>query len=354
MNLKFRNKVITGILTVLPNRISRFEDEIGNYNFTIAQSMKLKKVMGYNSHRIVDEGTTIVDLSVFALNYAFENHYISKEDINALVLVTQTPDYILPPSSNIIQGKVGLSKDIICLDINQGCAGYEIGLFQAFMLLEQESINKVILLNTDVLSQRVSKQDRGIFPLIGDAAALTVIERSKEDNIIYGNIKMDGILSNAVVIPAGGFKLPSDDKTAELFTDQNGNIKSLNHMSVNGDVIFNFVQREVPPMIEDLLRVSGESKDNIDYFMFHQTNKFTLSKLAERLKIPQEKLPNNICELFGNSNGVTVPVSISYNLGKKLVEGSYNLCLAGFGVGLAWASILLKVNKLDFNEIIYY
>ena len=66
------------------------------------------------------------------------------------------------------------------MDINQGCAGYIIGLFQSFMLLDQESISKVVLLNADALSSKVSNKDRNSNPLIGDAAAITIIEKSIE------------------------------------------------------------------------------------------------------------------------------------------------------------------------------
>ena len=157
MNLKFNNKKITGILTVLPENEVKFDDEIANYNFSKGQSMKLKLIMGYNKRRIVDEQTTVSDLCIFGLNYLFENNLLNKDEIDALILVTQSPDHFMPPTSHIIHGKLGLKRDMICLDINQGCSGYVIGLNQAFFLLENEAVNKVVLLNADTLSKKVSK-----------------------------------------------------------------------------------------------------------------------------------------------------------------------------------------------------
>lgn len=354
MNLKFHNKSITGILTILPANEVKFEDEMENYNFSVAKSLKLKMAMGYDKHRIVKEGVVISDLCIFGLNYLFEKELLAKEDIDAIVLVTQSPEYFMPPTSNIIQGKLGLKQDIICLDINQGCSGYEIGLFQAFMLLDQDEINKVVLLNADLLSQKVSKRDRNSNPLIGDGASITIVEKSGESNTIYANVKMDGTGFDALIIPAGGFKNPSTLKTAEMVEDSAGNFRSLDNLVMKGDDVFNFVQREVPPMIEDLLVKAGICKDSVDYFMFHQPNKFMLNKLADKLEIAREKMPSNIVENFGNASGVSIPTAICFNLGERLLRESFLICLAGFGVGLTWASILLGIGNLNFSETIEY
>lgn len=353
MNLKFRNKSITGILTVLPENEVKFEDEMGNYNFSATKSLKLKLAMGYNTHRIVKNGVTASDLCIAGLNHLFEKGMLRKEDIDALVLVTQSPDYFMPPTSNVIQGRLGLKNDIFCVDINQGCAGYIIGLVQAFMLLEQDEINKVVLLNADILSRKVSKRDRNSNPLIGDGASVTIVEKSKEINLIHGYLKMDGTGYDALIIPAGGFKLPSDEKTAELKEDSAGNFRSLDNLVMQGDTVFNFVQREVPPMIFNLLMKAGKTSKDVDYFMFHQPNKFMLNKLADRLEVPREKMPDNVVENFGNASGVSIPTAITFNLGDKLLKESFLICMAGFGVGLTWASLLMTLENLAFNEIIY-
>jgi 3-oxoacyl-[acyl-carrier-protein] synthase III len=354
MNLKFYNKKITGILTVLPENEVKFEDEIENYNFSGSQSMKLKLVMGYNKRRIVNDHVTSSDLCVFGMEHLFNTKKINKDDIDAMILVTQSPDHFMPPTSNIIQGKLGLKQDMICLDINQGCAGYIVGLNQAFMLLEQEEINKVVLLNADVLSRKVSKKDRNSNPLIGDGASITIIEKDTVGDTIFGTIKMDGNGADALMIPAGGFKTPSTIETAELKEDKSGNLRSLDHLVMKGDEVFNFVQREVPPMIIGLVEKAQVNIEEIDYFMFHQPNKFMLHKIADKLKIPHTKMPSNIVENFGNASGISIPTVITYNLGAKLTENSYLICLAGFGVGLTWASLLIRLEKLAFCEIINY
>ncbi|MCF6212561.1 MAG: ketoacyl-ACP synthase III [Flavobacteriaceae bacterium] len=354
MDLKFKNKKITGILTVLPKREILFEDEMGNYNFSIQKSLKLKSAMGYNKKRIVEEGTTSSDLCVFGLNYLFENKIIKKEDIDALILVTQTPDYIMPPTSNIIQGHFNLKQDMICMDINQGCSGYILGLIQSFMLLGQDNINKVVLLNADVLSPKVSKKDRNSNPLIGDGASITIVEKDLENSKIFCSVKMDGKGANVLEIPAGGARLPSSNETAILKEDRSGNFRSQNHLVMKGDIVFNFVQKEVPPMIEAILKKAKLTKDEIDFYMFHQPNKFMLNKLADKIGISREKMPSNIVGKYGNSSGVSIPVTISDNIGNKTLNNKYKLCLSGFGVGLTWASMIIDLENLNFCKIIEY
>jgi 3-oxoacyl-[acyl-carrier-protein] synthase-3 len=222
------------------------------------------------------------------------------------------------------------------------------------MLLEQGEVNKVVVLNADTMSRKVSAKDRGSRPLTGDAASITIVENNSSDSIIYGTVNVDGKGADALIIPAGGFKMPSTQETAELKTDNSGNSRSLDHLVMKGDDVFNFVQKEVPPMIENLLAKANCDKDEIDYYMFHQPNKFMLKKLADKMGVPYSKMPNNIVENFGNSSGVSIPTNITYNLGEKLLTNSFLICLAGFGAGLSWASLLITLEKLNFCEIIYY
>jgi 3-oxoacyl-[acyl-carrier-protein] synthase-3 len=240
------------------------------------------------------------------------------------------------------------------MDINQGCAGFIVGLIQAYMLLEQQSIKKVVLMNADVLSHKVSKHDRNSYPLVGDAACLTVVERSEASATIHAAINMDGKGAYILQIPAGGFKLPCTAETSEMKEDNNGNFRSLENLVMEGDKVFNFVQTEVPPMIEELLTISGKKTDNMDFYLFHQPNKFMLNKLADKIGVPREKMPANIVENFGNASGASIPTNISFNLGNSALSNTYDVCFAGFGVGLTWAGIQQELGKLSFNEIIYY
>lgn len=354
MNLKFHNKKITGLLGILPEVEIDFEDEIDNYNFSKGRSMKLKSIMGYGKRRVVTKGTTVSDLSVFGMNYLFDKGLLRKEEIDAIVLITQSPDYLVPGTSYVIHGRLKLKKEMVCLDINQACAGYAAGLNQAFMLLEQREINKVVLINADVRSSRVSVNDRSIRPLIGDAASISVVENNYLNKTIYGTWGSDGTGLDSLIIPAGGYKMPSSKETALQTVDNTGNMRALDHLHMKGDKVFNFVQREVPLMITKLLDHAGCDKEDIDFYFFHQPNKFILKKLADKMGIPYSKMPNNIVENFGNSSSATIPICIAYNLGAELLTKTFLVCLGGFGAGLSWTSLLLRVGELKFCEIIEF
>lgn len=354
MNFIFRRKRISGILTVVPAREQSFVEDMKNFNFSESRSLKLKEVMGYDKHRVVEPGVCASDLAVFGLEYLFRQGWSKREELDALILVTQSPDYFMPPTSNIIQGRLNLKPDMLCLDINQGCAGFVIGLIQAFLLLEQESVRKVVVVNADVLSRKTSPKDRNSYPLIGDAAAITVVERDPEDSVIYANLKMDGTRNQVLMIPAGGFRLPSSPETARMEDAGDNNQRAKDHLHMDGSSVFNFVQVEVPPLIQALLHQAGMTMDKIDYFFCHQANRFMLQKLADKMKVPYAKMPSNIVEHFGNSSGVTIPTAITYNLQDRLMKEKFKVCLAGFGVGLSWGAMLLNLGGLRFNRLIEY
>jgi 3-oxoacyl-[acyl-carrier-protein] synthase-3 len=293
-------------------------------------------------------------LAVSGLQHLFGGGLLGRDDFDALILVTQSPDHFMPPTSSIIQGRLNLKHDLFCLDINQGCAGFVIGLIEAFLLLEQESIRKVVLINADVMSRKTSPKDRNSYPLVGDAASITVIERDAADTVIHANLKMDGTRHEALMIPAGGYRMPCSAETALLEDVGDNNLRAKDHLRMNGSEVFNFVQVEVPPLIESVLALAGASMEKVDWFLCHQPNRFMLQKLADKMKVPYAKMPMNIVEHFGNSSGVTIPMAIAFNLGARLRQEQFCVCLAGFGVGLTWSAMLMQLGHLNFCAMLDY
>lgn len=354
MNLLFHDKSITGILLVVPENSKSFLDEMSNFDFPIERSLKLKQVMGYDTHHIVDGPVCVSDLTTYGFTHLFQNGLLQPNEIDAIILVTQTPDYVLPPTSSIIQGRLQLKQDLFCIDINQGCAGFVMGLMQAFMLLDQPTIKKVALVNADVLSRKISTRDRNSYPLCGDAASITIVEKSPGTGSIHANLKMDGTRHQALIIPAGGMRMPSTPETAIMADQGDNNFRALDHLRMEGGDVFNFVQTEVPPLIEDLLKTANLSKEDIDYFLCHQPNQFMLQKLADKLKIPHAKVPMNIVGKYGNSSGVTIPAAITENLASSITKDTFRIVLAGFGVGLTWCTMLLHAGRLNFCNVIKF
>jgi 3-oxoacyl-[acyl-carrier-protein] synthase-3 len=354
MNFTFHRKRIAGILTIVPANERSFVEDMKQFNFPEARSLKLKQVMGFDKHRVVTPGVCVSDLAVAGLEHLFKNGLLERDGFDALILVTQTPDHFMPPTSNIIQGRLNLKRDLFCLDINQGCAGFLIGLFEAFMLLKYESIRRVVVINADVLSRKTSPKDRNSFPLIGDAASITIVERDPEDSVIHASLKMDGSRNEALMIPAGGLRLPSGPETAALEDAGDGNLRAKDHLRMDGSAVFNFAQTEVPEQIQDLLATAGVPLEKVDYILSHQPNRFMLEKLADKLKFPHAKMPSNIVEHFGNSSGVTIPIAITFNLAAHFRQNRSQVVLAGYGVGLTWSAMLLQLGGLNFCEMIEY
>jgi 3-oxoacyl-[acyl-carrier-protein] synthase III len=203
-----------------------------------------------------------------------------------LIFVSQTADYHMPPTSNVIHGKLGLGNDVVCFDINQGCAGFLTGLMQAFLLLNLPNISKVVLLNGETGSKQMDKCNRISYPLTGDAGSVTVIERGENENPIYTTIKNDGSRHGVIMVPAGGYRNPTSLETLKLREVDEGVLQTQHHVHMDGAAIFNFTMADVPLQIDEILEYSGETRESIDYFLFHQPNPFILKQMAVKINIP--------------------------------------------------------------------
>ena len=351
MIAEFKGKRVSSILGILPETIGYFDDEVDNYSFPVKQTLRLKKVMGYNQHRLAKDTTTVSDFAVFGLKYMLEKEWVQRDEIGAVVTVTLCPDYFVPHIGNIVQAECDLNTDIVCFDIAQGCCGFLVGLMQSFMLLEHMSNKKVVLINGDVLSHKVSKRDRNDFPLIGDGCAITIIENGGDDTIYY-EMHTDGKRSDALKIPAGAFRMPSTQKTAIMVDQGDGNFRSLDNICMDGSGVFNFVQAEVPLVLQSAFERTGRTTDDFDWFFFHQPNRFMLQKLAEKANLPTKKLPMNLVENFGNPSGASIPLTAVFNCKDELLKMNNKCCLSAFGSGLAWGVIFMNIGELSHCEII--
>ena len=350
MITKFRGKKITSMLGILPETVGLFDEEVNNYSFPPKQTMRLKKIMGYDRHRLAKDTSTVSDFAVYGLRYMLENKWIKKEEIGAVITVTLCPDHFVPHISNIVQDKCGLDTDVMCFDIAQGCCGFLVGLMQAFMVLDHTD-KKVLLINGDVLSHKVSKKDRNDYPLIGDASTITVLENGGDDEIYY-EMHTDGSRGKALIIPAGAFRMPSNPDTGVMADLGDGNFRSLDNMTMDGREVFNFVQVEVPPMLENAFKREKLTVDDFDWFLFHQPNRFMLQKLAEKAGLPQDKLPMNLVENFGNPSGASIPMTAIFNCRDSLINSENKCCLSAFGSGLAWGVVFMNIGKLDYCDLI--
>lgn len=355
MFLSFSGKKITDLVAVVPKDVSRFVDELDQYSFSREKSLKLMDIMGFREHRIAPGNVTAADLCEYGFNHLVDNGLLDPETIDALIFISHTPDHFIPPTSSILHGKLGLREDCLCFDINHGCAGFIIGLQQAFMLLENQGIKRVALLNGDTLSRKVNKKDRNSFPVVGDAGSVTIVENDTLAKPVKVFTKNRGKDALVLKIPAGAFRMPSTPETAMAKDVGDGNYRSLDNLNMEGASVFAFVQSEVPKMVDEILENENLSKDEVDFYMFHQPNRFMLEKLADKIGVSREKMPNNIVENFGNSNSVTIPVNLAFNLSDQLKgENSLKLMMCGFGVGLTWSGLVWDLAALKTCDLIEY
>lgn len=348
MRATFHGKKISGILTVLPEHECSFEDTIVAENITRVR--RLRRIMGFDKRRRVKRETCISDLHKYGLQYLINQGLLEKDDIGAIVVVSLTPDYFAPSVSNILQGALELGEEVVCVDIAQGCAGYIVGLFEAFSLLGHiEKNKKVVLCTGDIFNRETGEDIKTEEPQFGgDAASISIIEDDATFSNCYFNYYTDGKSGEELIMPAGAFKHPvycEEDAYVELEDGRSGYGLGI---WMDGSSVFNFILKEVPPMLEDIFDYSKIKKEDVKYYFFHQPNRYILEKLADRIEVSRDKVPMDIVEQFGNSNSSTVPMAIVNGAAEKMIGNRYNCCLSGFGSGLTWASILMELGDMDF------
>lgn len=350
MKFKFKNKKISAIITVIPKNEISFDDESANFRYTPKQMKRLKEVMGFDKRRVAAKGTTFSDMAVFGLEKLFSEGLLHKDDIGGIILTTQTPDYFLPPTSNIIQGNLNLSPEIYCIDINQGCAGYIVGLIQAFQLLEHMTDKKVLLISGELGGKAIEGEssDRNVL-LRGDAVCISVVENGFSENTtpINAEVIMEGNRWRSIRKPEKPFK--------EIFaTEETVTTSELEFNFMDGLDVGKFTQVNVPPIIERVIKDSGMTKDDIDWFLLHQPNRFLVNSVIEQLKIPPEKAPNNLVGTWGNTASATIPAIICLNLVPDILTKTFNVCMSGFGVGFTVGAMTMQLGPLKFCEFAEY
>ena len=245
------------------------------------------------------------DLAVEAAKIMFAKYNVNKEDIDALVLCTETPDHIMPATSCIIHGRLGLKTNCMCLDYNHGCTGYIYGLSIAKALIESGQANNVLLLTADTLSKLIHPKDMRTKPLFGDAAAATLVAStySRTEYLRGFQFGTNGVDFMKIIINYGmmRMKYASKEEAYREIEDQYGNVRTDAAVYMDGKGVVQFTQTVVPPMLNSILEKNMLCLDDIDNFIFHQANKFMLQTIQKACKIPDDGRYFNDCEDTGNT-----------------------------------------------------
>lgn len=335
MKTKFTQAQIQAIATCIPRKQINLEDQIDLlYNGDIKKAQRIKKSIGLNTRYITDSETTTLDLCFQASLSIFANHSIKLDEIEAIIFVTQTPDFLQPNNAHILHHKLKLSQECVCFDLNQGCSGYVYGLFLASMLI-QSGVKNILLCAGDTLSKVVDPSDSNTAPLFGDAGSATLITRSTKENLSFFSIHADGFGWENIILPNSAFRNNS------VLTKTPHHSKTL---CMDGAEVFNFSIDKEPKAIQEILEDSKKNIDEIDYIFFHQANAYIISNIARRLKLPLHKAPSDSVGKYGNTSSASIPLAICdalHDIEKKNIQ----VILSGFGVGLSWATYLTTLQN---------
>jgi 3-oxoacyl-[acyl-carrier-protein] synthase III len=280
-------------------------------------------------------------LAVRAAQKLFTSGACTPDDIDFLILCTQSPDYFLPTTACLVQDRLGIPTKAGALDFNLGCSGFIYGLGLAEGLIASGQASEVLLLTAETYSKFIAPRDRSVRTIFGDAAAATLLSESESISLgpfIYGT---DGAGGKNLIVPIGGMRERFSEGTPSAEEDESGNIRTREHLFMDGAEIFNFTLSQVPKSVETLLQRSALTIDEVDLFVFHQANKYMLEHLRKRMKIPAEKFAIAMAHC-GNTVSSTIPIALKHAQCEGRLRPGTNAVLVGFGVGYSWGATLLR------------
>jgi 3-oxoacyl-[acyl-carrier-protein] synthase-3 len=338
-NAVFNNIHIGGIACAVPKRIKKTIEYTDN--FSIGELNKFIDTTGVQEVHVANDVQTTSDLCFVAAQQLLEEKQIDKKSIDAIIFLSQLPDYLIPATSYVLHKRLELSKDCLAFDVNLGCSGYVYGLYLAATMLQSENINRILFLAGDVFFRQNPENQVTNEMLFGDAGSATIIESGNET--IKSIFKSDGTGYPALIIPGGGARNP---------------VKNLNNFykdtvfQMDATAIFEFTITEIPKAFKEFFKIYETSIEEYDYCVFHQANLFILKHIAKKLKLPLEKMPVSI-DRYGNTSSATIPVSIVDLCEREKVPNKMNLILSGFGIGLSWGVVSIEIESKNVLPMIF-
>lgn len=306
---------IAGIGTYIPQNFE--SNTIKKDKFSITDEFIYTKLgIEQVSRKSAEEETS--DLCVKAFYRLQGKHGKSFDDIDCLVVCTQNPDsHGIPHTSAVVHGKLGLQDSCACFDISLGCSGYVYALSIVKAFMEANGMQSGLLFTSDPYSKIINPDDKDTVLLFGDAATVTLLQDATQREQIW--------MPKRFVFSTRGSE-------GDALHNRGG------YIFMNGRVIFDFAVREVPLQVNKLLERVDMSIADIDLFMFHQGSKFIVDQLRRIMGLPDHKVP---VKLFGQGNTVSSSLPLLME-GFQSTQDLQNIVMCGFGVGLSWASCLLR------------
>ena len=348
--LHFKNVIISGISACVPIKV---EENTEILNISPSDIEKLIKTTGIERRHVGATDTCTSDVCFKAAEKLIAELGWQKDEIEGLVFVTQSPDYILPATSPILQDRLGLSTDCFTLDISLGCSGYIHGLSTLAGYMQSGMLKKALLLVGDTSSIYCSTLDKSTFPLFGDCGTATALAYMEGDEGMKFHLSSDGSGYKSIIIEDGGYRNRFSSNSLKVNEFGDGIRRTNLDLSLDGMDVFSFGISKAPETVNKLIQKFDLNKESIDFFIFHQANMMMNERIRKKLGIEEQKVPYSL-KNFGNTSSASIPLTMVTEASSKLKNGENNLIACGFGVGLSWGSLYCKTNSLVIPDLIYY
>jgi 3-oxoacyl-[acyl-carrier-protein] synthase-3 len=349
-DFEFVNVNIKGIYTSVSESFKSIFDIGFDAGLSNDEILKFQAATGVNKLHS-SENITTSDYCIKAAEELLIDLNWSNSSIDCVIFLTQTPDYILPKTSTIIQQKLGLRDDIFVLDINDGCSGFIYGLITAFQF-SSPNIKRILLMMGETPSKIVNKKDKSANLLFGDGGSCIAIEYEVNENNQYISSGIDGSGFESIIINDGGFRNITNSNSLEEKMISDGIVRNKLNLQMNGEDVFLFGISRVPREIKKFLELHSFSNEDFDFFIMHQANLKMNNMITKKLKVDDKKVLYSINE-YGNTSSLSIPLTLTVN-NDLLIGKNLKILCSGFGVGLSWGSVLLSINdKTIFKNILY-
>lgn len=292
---------------------------------------RLVRNIGIETRRMASEWQCFSDLAFDATEVLLEKLQWKRDEIDALIVVTQSPDYPIPATAIILQDRLGLSHATVAFDVNLGCSAYPFGINLLGSMIAAGGVNKGLLLVGD---RSANLED----PIFSDSGTATALEFSADAPPMYFDLNSDGSGYKAIILPVGGQREPvAIQHLLPYRENEKDRWHQATDLQLDGAAVLSFSTQRVPPAVEKLIAYAGVSKDEIDYFVFHQANRMINETIRKKLGLAVEKVPSTLHD-FGNTSGASLPVTMTARINKELESAPKRVLLCGFGIGLSWGT----------------
>lgn len=328
---------IKGISYYLPERVLTNEELVKEFPEWSVE--KVAQKVGVDSRHLAAENETAGDMAEKAARKLFQEYNIDPKSIDFLMLCTQSPDYFLPSTACVLQDRLGISTASGAFDYNLGCSGCIYGMALAKGLITAGIAKNVLLLTAETYNKYLHPSDKSNRSIFGDGAAACLISTEGFAEIGEFSLGTDGSGANNLIVKTGAARLK--DATGKSVEDDEGHVWFDDFLYMNGGAIFNFTLDAVPAMMTDILSKNQLEKDDIDYYVFHQANKFMLNTIRKVCILTKEKFYVNLAET-GNTVSSTVMIGLKDCIENQTIKAGNKVMVTGFGVGLSWGGTILK------------